>query len=377
MEGGRSCIRLLLIHRITADFLNMDMVPLLVLLLSCRTQALRAQLKLSPDKLTVVRGDEARFSCSTSSSAWTVMVWMLNGRPVQTISKETGVLPSINPNITAERCPNSKEDCWVIVLKSTERSNQGEVTCDLQLIEKRTAKLFVQEKGSVRVVGDDRLAFKGKSVLFQCQAEGWYPQPVLQWQVHGKKVSPGDYNSSIQETDKSLFMVSSNVSVMAERTSPVDCLASVSALSTPLKSRVTLIVVVEVSQVESGCSALLGATTALSALLLLMLLSICTVLCYRRRRNPEKDPQEVIRFDQSLFGRGSVAEATGGSLNMGYSGEGPTDVDSIEGITEVRDQVRFDTFRKVPDVVHSSSESQANEPQQEPTFSNVRRLTTV
>lgn len=47
----------------------------------------------------------------------------------------------------------------------------------------------IAEKGSLRVSGDNMLAFKGQSVLFECQAAGWYPQPTLQWQVNGKKVN--------------------------------------------------------------------------------------------------------------------------------------------------------------------------------------------
>ena len=99
-----------------------------------------AKMKLLPESLTVVRGDEASFTCSPSNSAWTVMVWLLNGRAVLTISKETGVLPSIHPNVTAVL----NKDGWRFVMKSTERDNEGQVTCDLQLIDRRTANLFVQ-----------------------------------------------------------------------------------------------------------------------------------------------------------------------------------------------------------------------------------------
>lgn len=49
--------------------------------------------------------------------------------------------------------------------------------------------LWIVEKGSVKVLGDDMLAFKGQSILFECQAAGWFPQPTLQWQVNDKKVS--------------------------------------------------------------------------------------------------------------------------------------------------------------------------------------------
>lgn len=48
---------------------------------------------------------------------------------------------------------------------------------------------LIAEKGSVKVFGDDKLAFKGQLVLFECQAAGWSPQPTLRWQVNDKKVS--------------------------------------------------------------------------------------------------------------------------------------------------------------------------------------------
>lgn len=69
------------------------------------------------------------------------MVWLLNGKVVLTISNETGVLPSIDPNVMAEE---SQRDSWVFVLKNTERHNQGQVACDLQGIDRKTASLFVQ-----------------------------------------------------------------------------------------------------------------------------------------------------------------------------------------------------------------------------------------
>ncbi|XP_059187157.1 immunoglobulin superfamily member 5 isoform X2 [Centropristis striata] len=306
----------------------MDIFSLLALLLSYRIQAVGAQIQLlSPATLTVLRGEEARFTCSPSSSTkWTVMVWMLNNTAVLTISKDIGVLPSINPNVTAEKDSGSRDDSWVFVLKNTQRHNQGPVTCDLQGIDRKTASLFVQEKGSVKVVGDDKLAFKGQSVLFECQAVGWYPQPTLEWQVHGKKVSQGEYNISSEESRKSLFAVTSNLTVKAAKSSPVDCLVSVSALTTPLKSSVCLTVVAEVMQEEGDdCIVPLAVTASLSALLLLLLLCICTVLWYRQRRQAKPCPQEaIIRFDQSVSGRSLVAEATGGKVNLGYSSEGPT-----------------------------------------------------
>ncbi|KAM9359136.1 immunoglobulin superfamily member 5 [Symphorus nematophorus] len=345
-------------------------------------RAVGAKIKLSPQTLTVLRGEEARFTCSTSYTHWTVMVWMLNGTAILTISKGTGVLPVINPNVMAEETPGSQRNSWVFVLKNTERHNQGPVTCDIQGIDRKTATLFVQEKGSVKVSGEDKLAFKGQSVQFECEAAGWYPQPTLQWKVYDKKVSHDEYNISSEESGKNLFTVTSNLSVTAAKSSHVDCLAFVSALSTPLKSSVRLTVVAEVVQEGDDCTVPLAVTASLAALLLLLLLCICTVLGYRQRRQAKPSPQEAIRFDQSVSGRGPVAEATGGKVNLGYSDEGATDPVNNELIMATGSQMDFLSFRKVPDVVSSRSlslhsENQAQVYLSEENSKNVRRITTV
>ncbi|XP_049433258.1 immunoglobulin superfamily member 5 isoform X1 [Epinephelus fuscoguttatus] len=365
----------------------MDNFSLLVLLLSFWIQVVGAQVKLSPETLTVLRGQEARFTCTATTTKWTVMIWLLNSTAVLTISRDTGVLPFITANVTAKPASASQKDSWVFVLKNTQRHNQGQVTCDLQGIDRKTASLFVQEKGSVKITGDNRLAFKGQSILFECQAAGWFPQPTLQWHVKDRKgigmeVRRGDYNISIQESGKSLFTVTSNLSFLAAKSSRVDCLASVSALTTPLNSSVNLTVVAEVVQEEDDCTVPLAVTASLCALLLLLLLCICTVLWYRQRRQAKSSPQETTWFDQSGSGRGPVAETTGGKVNLGYSSEGPTDAAYSEVIMGTRRQEDFVSFPKVPDIVSSSnlslhSESQAQVCLSEESSKNVRRITTV
>lgn len=356
----------------------MDIFPVLLLLLSCRIQVVGAQINLSPETRTVIGGEETRFTCSTPNTQWTVMVWLLNGRVALTISNMHGVLHSINLNVTAEKSPASRGDAWMFVLKNTERQHQGEVTCDLQGIGSKKASLFVQEKGSVRVFGETRLAFQGQSVVFECKAEGWYPEPLLQWKMNDIKMSSGDYNISTEKTTSSLFTVTSNLSVTAAKSSVVDCLASVSALTTPLKSSVRLTVVAEVVQEADDCTVPVAVTASLSALLLLLLLCICTVLWYRQRRQAKPSPKEVIRFDQSVSGRISVAEATRGRVNLGYSSEGLTDADYNELIIGTRRQMtEFATFHEVPDVVSSRSLSLQSDNQDQDSAKSIRRITTV
>lgn len=351
---------------------------LFVFLLWCGIHADGAQMTLKPERLTVLRGEEACFTCSPPTTLWTVMVWSLNNEVILTISKDSGVLPSIIPNVTAKE----QRSDWVLILKNTERENQGQVTCDLQGIDRKTASLFVQEKGSVKVLGNDKLAFQGHSVLFECQAAGWYPKPALRWRVGDTEVSPGDYNISCEESGGNLFTVSSNLSVTAVKTSDVHCLASVSTLTSPLESSVRLTVVAEVVHEIHDCTVPLAVTASLTAFLLLLLLCIGAVLWYIRRRQAKSSPQEAIRFDQSVSRRDVVAEATGGKVNQGYSSEGPTDAVYNTSFTETESQMDFDTFLKVPDVASSNtlslhSENQAPVYLSEENNENVRRITTV
>lgn len=337
----------------------MDIFSLLLHLILYWTQA-EAWLKLSPKELTVLREEEARFTCSTSNTEWTVMTWLLNGTSVITISNETGALPAVNPNVTAERILDSKIDSWVFILKHAQRHNQGRVTCDLQGITTASANLFVQEKGSVKVFGD-KLAFKGQLVLFECHAVGWFPKPTLQWQVNNKEISQAEYNVS-EKSSKSLFSASSILSLMAAQSADVDCLASVSAMSKPLKSSIRLTVVAEVVQEDDDCTVPLAVTTSLSVLLLLLLLCICTVHWYRQRRRAKPGPLEETRapqmgpcrIDQS-WSNSSVAEGSGGNVNFGFTSESPPEEVYTEVRAKTRSHVDFTSFHEVPDVVSQST----------------------
>lgn len=108
----------------------------------CWCFAVEAQIKLFPENLTVLRGEKARFTCTPSNSQWTAMIWLLNGEVALTISNKHGVLQSPNTNMSL--MAEKKKDGWMLVLNNTERHDQGEVTCDLQGVDRKTARLFVQ-----------------------------------------------------------------------------------------------------------------------------------------------------------------------------------------------------------------------------------------
>ncbi|CAB1349082.1 unnamed protein product, partial [Coregonus sp. 'balchen'] len=222
---------------------------------------LEARVQLEPRTITVLRGDPARLICSTAEP-WQVMVWILNGGSVLTISAQYGIL-SNNPNVTAVNHRSTNQvSSWEFVLKRVQRSYQGQVTCDLQNIQRQTADLFVQERGNVAITEGNVTVLKGEEVLFQCLAVGWYPEPSLTWLLNSREVD--------QVISASRPAESSHVSV--------------SDLPTLQASSVRLTVEVLVENVCDDCIVLIAVTASVSTVLLLLLLSICIVLCYRRRR---------------------------------------------------------------------------------------------
>lgn len=328
---------------------------------------------LRPDAQTVLAGEETRFTCSTKHPQWGAMIWQVNGKTVLTIPQQSDPVPSTNPNITAEKFSSSSHgDGWTLILKNTQRQHEGEVTCDLQEGGKSTAHLYVQEKGSVRISGESRMALKGHSVEFECQAAGWSPQPTLHWRLNGREVNSANYNLTPVRTEQGQFSVSSNLNITASSSCDVHCVVSVSAMRAPLYSTVRLTVVAEV--VEQDCTVAVALLGSLSALLLLALLCVCTVLCLKRRGRTKPGLEQPIWFNQSESGRISVAGAPWGKVNPGYS----SDRDTFFNELIIGPPIPITTsLDKAPDVVSSSSQSFQSDSQSETSTKNIRSITTV
>lgn len=317
-----------------------------VLLLCGSSRAVGAEITLRPDTLTVLAGEETRFTCSTKRPQWGAMIWQMNRKTVLTISQQSGLVPSTHPNITAEKIPSGQGEGWTLILRNTQRQQEGEVTCDLQEVNKMTAHLYVQEKGSVRISGESRMALKGHSVEFECQAAGWAPQPTLLWRLNGREVSRADYNLSSVGSGQGEFFVSSNLSVTASSSCDVHCLVSVSAMTAPLKSMVRLTVVAEVLE-QQDCTVAVALLGSLSALLLLALLCICTVLCLKRRGQTKPGLEQPIWFSQSESGRISVAGRPQGEVNLGYSSERDIYSTSLSELLDLPSQLQPRSIRSL------------------------------
>lgn len=101
------------------------------------------EVHLKPRGVTVLRGAEVRFNCSTSEP-WDVMVWQLNGRSALAISAQHGPLGS-DDRVWALNHSTPATSVWEFILKSSTFSPEvQEVACELLPLHILTANLSVQ-----------------------------------------------------------------------------------------------------------------------------------------------------------------------------------------------------------------------------------------
>ncbi|XP_030632318.1 immunoglobulin superfamily member 5 isoform X2 [Chanos chanos] len=339
--------------------------------LLCAIQALASEMELIPSNVTVLRGDEVRFNCSTRRS-WDVMVWLLSSRTVMTISALYGRLGD-DVRYGAVNHSTSEKSVWEFVLWNASLSRTvQEVACDLQNIDRKTAALFVQETGSVRIVGD-RPVQKGELVLLHCAAEGWFPEPAVVWIVNGKEAGGDEYNVTSIQDSAGLFHSNSTLGVRAERTTTVECQASVTALSAPQRHNITLAVVSEDNTV------LIAVTTSVCVLVLLLL--AVGIVVWFRTIAAKMDEQDERSLDQQDRERNSAVSDTGGRVNPGYLSEGRTDTGCNDLSGSDYRQTNPISARKIPDVVYANIRTVRSEDSHSSTGSDgvkrTRLVTTV
>ncbi|KAK7156899.1 hypothetical protein R3I94_006826 [Phoxinus phoxinus] len=118
----------------------------------CVIQAVASFLHLEPKTATVLRGSEVHFNCSTDES-WTVMTWLLGGRPILSISEVHGPLGT-DDSVRTVNHSLSSVSVWELVLMNASFSpTVQELTCELlpTTLSRSTADLFVQEPFHVDV----------------------------------------------------------------------------------------------------------------------------------------------------------------------------------------------------------------------------------
>lgn len=109
-------------------------------------------MQLQPLNAAVLRGSKARFNCS-STQPTSVMTWTVNGLLVLTIIEASGVLNSTD-RFSATNFTTPGNYKWEFIISNVQRSDAGEVTCQVLGGEPQMATLSVQGEQCLKLYCD-------------------------------------------------------------------------------------------------------------------------------------------------------------------------------------------------------------------------------
>ncbi|KAL4657332.1 immunoglobulin superfamily member 5-like isoform X3 [Arapaima gigas] len=294
--------------------LDMTQPILCCLLLLQAAKGALAQVDLKPTSAAVLAGTNTTFLCSLQQP-WVVMSWLLNGNVVLTITWQHG--PVINDHrYMAQNKSTAQTSSWGFTIVGVRQSDAGSVTCDVQNIQKQTALLDVQEKGTVAILGGNVTATQGDLAYFQCQALGWLPEPSVTWTVEGQEVDQKDYNITSRPW-WNLFNTTSVLNVGANHNAEVTCRARVSALPVPLNSTVFMSVVAPPSRRNQ--TILIAVTVSLAVFVLLVLIAIGLIFFCKRKKAKKSTYEEEVRKTKFHSKEHPKCVAKQGTDNLGYA----------------------------------------------------------
>lgn len=90
-----------------------------------------------------------------------------------------------------------------------------------------------------------------QQVEFHCLAGGWYPQPLVGWNLNGIAVNSSLYNTSSVDDGK-FFNSTSILNFQAVSSATVECWAMVAALARPRSSSAFMVVGKKIKSILFG-----------------------------------------------------------------------------------------------------------------------------
>ncbi|XP_026878085.2 immunoglobulin superfamily member 5 [Electrophorus electricus] len=305
-------------------------------------QVVVSTMAMEPRNVTALCGTSVCFNCS-SNEDWDAKVWQLNRRSLLAVCVEHSPL-GCNDDVCVVNHTTWAGSVWEFVLSSPEFTPAvQEVACELlpSMDKRKTADLFVKEKGTVMILDGNVSAQQGALLTLQFQGEGWHPVPTVALTITSTSVESSGFNTSSVQDCTGLLNFTSVLSVRVEGCSWVERLVCVSALPTPRRSIAS--VCTEPPEHDSAVVIVVAVTVCTIALLALL-----TLLFFCMRSHVGNKPQPLLFWRTRTLGR-TQEETTEGNGNLGYRHEssGPvwrTDVDAPAG-----------SSLKVPDISYITS----------------------
>lgn len=281
-----------------------------------------AQFDLQPVNITALQGSDAQLN-ATVQGVWTFMTWTVGGLLVLT-QPSAGNATSSSPRFSAQLC-GSGSSCVEFTIHNVTRQDSGSIICTVQgAYGSKTSQLYVQESGSVDILGGDRTVQEDDLVEVQCDVIGWFPAATVSWTLNGYSVNSSLVNTT-DTTDGDKYNSTSVYSFTAVRNTTVTCLASVPTLQNPISSSVQLVVVPK----PTDWTVLIAVVLSFSLFALVILLIIGIIFCYKRRKEKQPNYQaEMMR--QRTQSQLSNRPNTQGQVNPVFTIDGQTSLPRSE-----------------------------------------------
>ncbi|XP_074466443.1 immunoglobulin superfamily member 5 isoform X1 [Sebastes fasciatus] len=327
-----------------------------ICLLLCATGAVSGQFQLEPRNLTVLQGSDAQFN-ATVMGHWKVMTWTVGKKLVLSIPA-TGNATSSSEQYSARFCSSGDTSCVELTIHNVNRSGTESwpVICSvLGPYGSKTSQLYVQESGTVSIMGGNVTVVQDQQVEFQCVTSAWFPTPAVEWIRNGQAVNSSLYNTT-SIADGDAFNSTSILKFQAVRNTTVECRATVLTLTSPQSSSVFMVVVPK----PPDWTVLIAVVVSIGGFALLVLLIIGIIFCCKRRKEKQPNYQDEmskrVRTQSQISAGVNTAGQRQGQVNAGYLPEGQTSVAPSECNDSGFSQANGSNVFEMPDVVNSNQE---------------------
>ncbi|XP_075876033.1 immunoglobulin superfamily member 5 [Nelusetta ayraudi] len=275
-----------------------------------------SQFQLQPVNVTVLKGSDAQMN-ATVPTGWQSMTWAVDDTPVLVFNPSGNGTASSN-RYSASFCITDNTECVQFIIQNVTR-NDKVVECSVLGIQgSQTARLDVQESGTVNIRGGDVAVERGQQVEFQCDTSAWYPEPDVGWTLNGAAVDSITYNTT-SIADGDFYNSTSVLNFNAISNTTVECRATVAALNNPISSSVFL--TVASGPEPPDWTVLIAVVVSIGGLALLVLLIVGIIFCCRRRKEKQSNYQNEmtrrVRTQSEINGQ-TVAGQEQGHVNTQY-----------------------------------------------------------
>ncbi|XP_034034859.1 immunoglobulin superfamily member 5 [Thalassophryne amazonica] len=322
-------------------------------LLLCTTGDVLGQFQLEPLNTAALQGSDVIFK-ATVSGLWKVMTWNVGELLILTIMWNGSDIP-FSEHFSAKLCSGNDSGCVEFTIHNVTRNDSGLVTCTVQgNYGSRSAQLLVQESGSVHIMGGNVTATQDQQVEFQCVTAAWFPVPTISWSLDGQNAN-SSLNDTIIVAHGDTFNSTAALKFQAVRNTRVECLATVSALTSPQSSAVYLVVVPK----PTDWTVLIAVVVSIGSFALVVLLIIGIVFCCKRRKDKKLSYQDEMRRVRTQSQTSGVRPAgqKQGRVNVGYEVDGQNSITPSEVSDSSFSRTGGSQIFTIPDVIDSNQQT--------------------